>query len=115
MTSDQIDEATQRLVVTARLAGPNHLVLLDVAAPDGTPAELGPAMRAAEALHHSIEADDALSDIEEALEDAIKADDAIAIDEGCDLYRALLAFRLKAILALPDGREHLENLVRSTR
>jgi hypothetical protein len=52
--------------------------------------------------------DDELADVEETLEDALKAADSRGIDEGCELYRALLASRLKAILSGPDGPERLE-------
>lgn len=110
MTSDQIEQAARSLQMTARLEGPNRLLLLDVFAPVETPSELQGAVRAALALHRSISVDDELADVEETLEDALKAGDSRGIDEGCELYRALLASRLKAILARPDGQDRLQDM-----
>ena len=110
MTDDLIEQAARALDVRARLEGPNHLVLLDVLVPAGVPLALARPMHAARALHRSIEVDDDLADIEETLEDALKADDPRAIDDGCELYRALLARRLKDIAAGRDGQERLAAL-----
>lgn len=110
MTTDLIEEACRALDVRARLEGPNKLVLLDVDLPKDAPAEMKDAMHAARALHHSIEVDDGLADIEETLEDALKGGDVRAIDDGCELYRALLASRLKEIAAAPEGQDRLAAL-----
>jgi len=110
MTEDLIEEAARALDVDARLEGPNRLVLLDVFVPKDAPEALRAAMHAARALHHSIEVDDGLSDIEETLEDALKAGDRRAIDDGCELYRALLAQRLKTVASGPEGGRRVEEL-----
>lgn len=108
MTPDQIEQAARSLEMTARLEGPHNLLLLDVFAPADTPEALEEAVRAALALHRSISVGDELADVEETLEDALKAGDSRSIDEGYELYRALLASRLKAILAGPDGPTQLK-------
>jgi len=114
MTPDQIEQAARGLEVAARLEGPNRLLLLDVFAPKGDGGGLEAATRAALALHRSIAVDDELADVEETLEDALKAQDSRGIEEGCELYRALLSRRLKDILAGPDGAERLAELARRT-
>ena len=112
MTSEQIEQAARALDVAARLEGPNHLLLLDLHIPSSAPEDLKPAMRAALVLHRAIAADDELADIEETLEDALRAQDPRGIDEGCELYRALLSRRLKDILAGPDGAVRFEEMSR---
>ncbi|HUO23936.1 MAG TPA: hypothetical protein VMU59_15585 [Caulobacteraceae bacterium] len=111
MNDALIDEAAGALDIAGRLEGPNGLLLLDVTPPR---APLGPelayAAQAAVGLHREIQDDDDLSDIEEALEDPLRADDQRGIDEACDLYRRLLASRLKALLLQPDGGERLAQL-----
>jgi hypothetical protein len=67
-------------------------------------------MRAAVELHAETQAGEALSDIEETLEDALKGDDRQAIDEGCDIYRGLLASKLKAIWRGQYGDQKLAGL-----
>ena len=112
MTPDQIEEAARGLQVSARLEGPNRLLLLDVYPPKGGPDGLETATRAALALHRAIAVDDELADVEETLEDALKAQDQRSIEEGCELYRALLSRRLKDILAGPDGEQRLREMAR---
>jgi hypothetical protein len=108
-----IDEATSRLDMTARLESPNHTLVMDVRLPrdaeeiDGALLFL---MRAAVELHTEIQAGEELSDIEETLEDALKGDDAQAIDEGCDIYRALLASKLKTVWRGHYGEDKLAGL-----
>jgi hypothetical protein len=106
-----IDEAAGALNIAGRLEGHNGLLLLDVAAPR---AQIDPAVgflaQAAVGLHREIQDDDDLSDIEEALEDPLRAADQHGIDEACDLYRGLLASRLKAVLHQPKGSERLMEL-----
>jgi hypothetical protein len=95
-----IDEATSRLDMAARLEGPNHTLVMDVRLPRGAEEIDGPMlflMRAAVELHAEIQDGEDLTDIEETLEDALKGDDEHAIDEGCDIYRALLASKLRTI------------------
>jgi hypothetical protein len=67
-------------------------------------------MRAAAELHTEIQASDELSDIEETLESALTADDRRGIDEGCDIYRSLLASRLKDIWRSYRGAERIASL-----
>ena len=110
MTPEQIEQAARALDVAARLEGPNRLLLLDVFAPAESAADLAAPIRAALALHRTIAVDDELADVEETLEDALKSQDQRSIDEGCELYRALLSRRLKDILAGPDGDERLDAL-----
>lgn len=106
-----IDEAAGALGIAGRLAGHNGLLLIDVVAPR---AQIDPAIgfvaQAAVGLHRAIQDDDDLSDIEEALEDPLRAADQHGIDEACDLYRGLLASRLKAMLRQPEGSQRLVEL-----
>ena len=67
-------------------------------------------MRAAVELHAEIQSSDELSDIEETLEDSLKDDDARGIDEGCEIYRSLLASRLKDIWRSHHGTERIARL-----
>lgn len=115
MTTEEIEDAARLLNVTARLEGSNNLVLLDVALPAEADAALRPAMHAARALHRTIQVDDDLADIEETLEDALKAGDRRAIDDGCEMYRALLASRLRDVLSLPEGEDRIRDLANSDR
>jgi hypothetical protein len=106
-----IDEAATRLDISGRLEGRNGALFMDVGAPkdeaDGAVLFLAQAMVG---LHRETEDDDALVDIEEALEDPLRAGDQHGIDEGCDLYRAQLASRLKALARLVDGTARLQAL-----
>ena len=113
-----IDEATGRLDMAPRLEGPNKTLFLDVRLPRGTEDIDGPMlflMRAAVELHAEIQVGEELSDIEETLEDALKGDDRHAIDEGCDIYRSLLASRLKTIWRGQYGEEKLAGLSAAQR
>jgi hypothetical protein len=113
ISNDLIDEAVGRLDIMARLVGPRGTLFLDVWLPRDAGAEAGPLlflMRAAAELHTEIQASDELSDIEETMEDVLKADDRQGIDEGCEIYRSLLASRLKAIWRGSRGAERLEVL-----
>jgi hypothetical protein len=113
ISDDLIDEAVSRLDIFARLVGPRGTLFLDVWIPKdaGTlPPPLAFLMRAAAELHTEIQASDELSDIEETLEDVLKADDRHGIDEGCEIYRSLLASRLKTIWRGKRGWERLEDL-----
>ncbi len=108
-----IEEAVNRLDMTARLEGPNRTLFLDVRLPHGAEDIDGGLlflMRAAAELHSEIQAGVELSDLEETLEDALKADDAHGIDEGCDIYRALLASRLETIWRGGYGEDRLAGL-----
>jgi hypothetical protein len=108
-----IEEAVSRLDMTARLEGPNHTLFLDVRLPKGAEDIEGGLlflMRAAAELHSEIQTGEELSDIEETLEDALKGDDAHGIDEGCDIYRALLASKLKTLWREDYGPEKLAGL-----
>jgi hypothetical protein len=108
-----IEEAVSRLDMAPRLEGPNRTLFLDVNLPFGAEdidGELLFLMRAAAELHSEIQAGEELSDIEETLEDALKGDDAQGIDEGCDIYRALLASKLKTIWRGQYGAEKLAGL-----
>jgi len=108
-----IEEAVSRLDMAARLEGPNRLLFLDVALPRGAEDIDGALlflMRAAVELHAEIQGGDALADIEETLEDALKGDDRHGIDEGCDIYRGLLASQLKAIWKGQYGDDRLADL-----
>jgi hypothetical protein len=67
-------------------------------------------MRAGAELHGEIQSGADLSDIEEMLEDAIKSDDSHALDEGFDIYRGLLASKLKTIWRGERGADRLANL-----
>jgi hypothetical protein len=113
ISDDLIDEAVSRLDIAARLEGLRRTLFLDVALPRGAEEVQGPLlplMRAAAELHTEIQSSDELSDIEETLEGALTADDARGIDEGCDIYRSLLASRLKDIWRSHRGRERLAKL-----
>ncbi len=94
-----IDEAAAALDIAGRLEGHNGLLLMDVAPPRAL-IEPGLAFlsEALVGLHL------------EALEDPLRAGDQSGIDEACDLYRGLLASRLKAVLKRPDGHERLSQL-----
>ena len=108
-----IEEAVSRLDVAARLEGARGTLFVDVSLPRDAEDIGGPLlflMRAAAELHTEIQAGEELSDMEETMEDAIKADDAHGIDEGCDIYRSLLASRLKAIWRGARGQERLDDL-----
>jgi hypothetical protein len=108
-----IDEAVDRLDIDARLEGQRVTLFLDVSLPRDADACQGPLlflMRAAAELHTEIQSSDELSDIEETLEDALKADDRRGIDDGCEIYRSLLASHLKAIWRGSHGEERLEGL-----
>jgi hypothetical protein len=113
-----IDEATSRLDMAPRLEGPNKTLFLDVRLPRGAEDIDGALlflMRAAVELHVEIQVGEELSDIEETLEDALKGDDRQAIDEGCDIYRSLLASRLKTIWRGQYGEEKLADLSAAQR
>lgn len=113
ISDDLIEEAVSRLDMSARLVGPRRTLFLDVTLPRGAEKICGPLlfmMRAAAELHAEIQSSEELSDIEETLEDALKADDRHGIDEGCDIYRSLLAARLKTIWRSHHGQERLADL-----
>jgi hypothetical protein len=113
ISDELIEEAVSRLDIAARLEGQRRTLFLDVSLPSGAEAVDGPIlplMRAAAELHTEIQSSDELSDIEETLEGALTADDARGIDEGCDIYRSLLASRLKDIWRSHRGRERLAEL-----
>ena len=113
VSDDLIEEAVSRLDITGRLVRPRFTLFLDVRLPRGADDIQGPLlflMRAAVELHTEIQSGEELSDIEETLEDALKADDAHGIDEGCDIYRSLLASRLKAIWRGQGGPQRLADL-----
>lgn len=113
VSDDLIDEAVSRLDIFARLVGRHGALFLDVWVPKDAgalPPPLAFLMRAAAELHTEIQASDELSDIEETLEDVLKADDRHGIEEGCEIYRSLLASRLKAIWRGKRGLERLEDL-----
>ncbi len=113
VSDELIEEAVSRLDIAARLEGQRRTLFLDVFLPHGAEDVHGPLlplMRAAAELHTEIQATDELSDIEETLEQALTADDAHGIDEGCDIYRSLLASRLKTIWRSYRGPERLEQL-----
>jgi hypothetical protein len=113
ISSDLIDEAVSRLDMQARLEGARPSLRLDVSLPKGSEQISGPLlflMRAAVELHAEIQARDELQDIEETLEDALKADDRHGIGEGCDIYRSLLASRLRTIWQSYRGPERLAGL-----
>jgi hypothetical protein len=107
MTIELIEQAARGVDVAARLEGPNRLMLIDVIVPDDASDELRPYMRAAANLHLRIQSEDDVADVEETLEDALRSADSHLIDEGCELYRALLASRLKDIFAGPEGPERI--------
>ena len=108
LDDSMIDAAVASLDIRGRVAGSNGLLLLDVAPPrPAIEPDLGFLAQALVGLHRSIQDDDALSDLEEALEDPLKAGDQQGIDEACDLYRGLLASRLKDLAALPEGQERI--------
>ena len=113
ISDDLIEEAVSRLDIAARLVGPRLTLFLDVRLPRDADDIHGPLlflMRAAVELHTEIQTSDELSDIEETLEDALKGDDAHGINEGCEIYRSLLASRLKAIWRGQSGEERLADL-----
>jgi len=108
-----IEEAVSRLDMDARLEGPNLTLFLDVRLPreaEDIGGELLFLMRAAIELHSEIQAGEDLSDIEETLEDALKGDDSHGIDEGCDIYRGLLASKLKDIWKSQYGEDRLTDM-----
>ena len=106
-----VDEAAGALDIAGRLEGHNGLLLLDVTTPHASiEPELAFVAAAVVGLHREIQDHDDLSDIEEALEDPLKAEDQQGIDEACDLYRRLLASRMKALLRAPDGADRLIQL-----
>ena len=113
ISDDLIEEAVSRLDILARLVGPRGTLFLDVWLPRDASAEPGPLlflMRAAAELHSEIQATDELCDIEETMEAVLKDDDRRGIDEGCEIYRSMLASRLKAIWRGSRGQERLEVL-----
>ena len=113
ISDDLIEEAVGRLDIAARLEGAHGTLFLDVRLPKGAEDIHGPLlflMRAAAELHTEIQAGEELSDMEETLEDALKADDQHEIDDGCEIYRSLLASHLKAIWRGKQGPERLEGL-----
>ena len=113
ISSDLIDEAVSRLDMEARLEGARPSLVLDVSMPGGADQIDGPLlflMRAALELHAEIQARDEVQDIEETMEDALKADDRHGIGEGCDIYRSLLASRLRTIWQSYRGPERLAGL-----
>jgi hypothetical protein len=113
ITDDLIEEAVGRLDIAARLVGPRGTLFLDVRLPREAEEIRGPLlflMRAAAELHAEIQSGEELSDMEETLEDALKADDARLIDDGCEIYRSLLASRLKTIWRGRWGDERLADL-----
>jgi hypothetical protein len=113
ISDDLIEEAVSRLDIAARLEGQRRTLFLDVSLPRGAEDVQGallPLMRAAAELHTEIQSSDELSDIEETLEAALTADDGHGIDEGCDIYRSLLASRLKTIWRSYRGQERLAEL-----
>jgi hypothetical protein len=108
-----IDEATSRLDMIARLEGPNRTLVVEVRLPRGGEEIEGGMlflMRAAMELHAEIQGSEDMTDIEETLEDALKGDDQPAIDDGCDIYRGLLASRLKTIWRGQYGQDKLAGL-----
>lgn len=118
ISDDLIEEAVSRLDILARLVGPRGTLFLDVWLPrdaSAAPGALLFLMRAAAELHTEIQASDELSDIEETMEDVLKADDSHGIDEGCEIYRSLLASRLKSIWRGSRGQERLEVLAAQVR
>ena len=114
VNDSMIEQAVGRLDIAGRLEGHNSMLFLDVSAPKG---EGDPAVaflaQAAVGLHREIQDDDELTDMEELLETPLHADDEPGIDEGCDIYRSLLASRLKAISRRLDGGDRLAALRRS--
>ena len=113
VSDDLIEEAVSRLDIAARLEGQRRTLFLDVTLPRGADEMQGPLlplMRAAAELHTEIQSSDVLSDIEETLEGPLTADDPRGIDEGCDIYRSLLASRLKDIWRSHRGQERLAEL-----
>lgn len=113
ISDDLIEEAVSRLDLAARLEGAHGTLFVDVRLPRGADEIRGPLlflMRAAVELHTEIQATDELADIEETLEDSLKADDAHGIDDGCEIYRSLLASRLKTIWRGARGQERLDTL-----
>ena len=113
ISASLIDEAVGRLDMSARLESPNHTLVMDVRLPRGAEDIDGAMlflMRAACELHTEIQSGEDLSDIEETLEDALKGGDAQAIDEGCEVYRALLASKLKTIWQSQYGDDKLAHL-----
>ena len=113
ISDDLIEEAVSRVDMAARLVGARRTLFIDVTLPRAHEDIRGPLlllMRAAVELHAEIQSSDELSDIEETLEDALKADDPRGIDEGCDIYRSLLASRLKTIWRSHRGQERLAGL-----
>jgi hypothetical protein len=110
-----IDRAAESLDIAGRLAGRNGLLLMDVAC---SPTKIiDPPLdylaQAMVGLHRNIQDDDDLSDIEEALEYPLRAADQHGIDEACDIYRALLASRLRSVLARTDAHARLTDLHRA--
>jgi hypothetical protein len=113
ISDELIEEAVSRLDIKARLEGQRRILVLDVSLPRGAEDVHGallPLMRAAAELHTEIQSSDELSDIEETLEAALTADDGHGIDEGCEIYRSLLASRLKTIWRSYRGPERIANL-----
>jgi hypothetical protein len=113
ISDDLIEEAVSRLDVRARLEGQRRTLFMDVSLPreaEDMHGPLLPLMRAAVELHTEIQSSDELSDIEETLEAALTADDGPGIEEGCEIYRSLLASRLKDIWRSHRGPERIASL-----
>jgi len=113
ISDDLIEEAVSRVDMAARLVGPRRPLFIDVVLPRKPEAPPGPLlflMRAAVELHAEIQSSDELSDIEETLEDVLKDDDDRGIEEGCEIYRSLLASRLKEIWRSHRGNERIARL-----
>ena len=113
ISDDLIEEAVSRVDMQVRMVGPRRTLFIDVALPRELEAPPGPLlflMRATVELHAEIQSSDELSDIEETLEDSLKDDDARGIDEGCEIYRSLLASRLRDIWRSHHGSERIARL-----
>jgi hypothetical protein len=113
ISDDLIEEAVSRLDIVPRQEGPRRTLVLDLRLPRGAEDIHGPLLfllRAAAELHAEIQGSDEIYDIEETLEDALRADDLRGIEEGCDIYRSLLASRLKDIWRGRRGEERLATL-----
>jgi hypothetical protein len=113
ISDDLIEEAVSRLDIVPRQEGPRRTLVLDLRLPRNAEDIHGPLLfllRAAAELHAEIQGSDEICDIEETLEDALRADDPRGIEEGCDIYRSLLASHLKDIWRGRRGEERLASL-----
>ena len=114
VNDSMVDKAAESLDIAGRLAGHNGLLLLDVAAsPVKMDAQAAYLAQSLVGLHRRIQDDDDLSDIEEALEYPLRGCDQHGIDEACDVYRSLLASRMKSVLACTDADARLKDLHRA--